>query len=334
MDHGAIVRPVDLRRDLEALARLAEEAFAEEFARRGSTFGDTLHEQRRAAALLQGLGRISPSVRSANLGYVCEEEGEVASVVTFGRRGRGGEAWEIDSVATAASKRRRGMARRLVAQAMRRAEQLGGKRVTLKVRRDNAEAYGLYRSLGFEHYHSTVALKLTAVPAVADPPLDGVRLRSLSFGDWRPRFEVACKATPPAVQRFAPVAAEQFMRPRLLVWLAPVLARLSAIAVMGWVAESDEGAVATLRLLARRKAKMTHELKLMIASGYAEALGEPLLRKALHELRGFPPRYLEAELAESDEKLLPLFERYGFERMETWDWLGRALGSQASRAAR
>lgn len=59
---------------------------------------------------------------------------------------------EINNVAVAPERRRRGLARAMMAEALRRAAAKGARRLFLEVRQTNAEARRLYASFGFAEY--------------------------------------------------------------------------------------------------------------------------------------------------------------------------------------
>ncbi len=72
-----------------------------------------------------------------------------ASVAGYGIACPRRESIEIDSIAVARRCRGKGIATLLMKAAIRRARRCGAPAVTLMVRRDNREAIGLYRNLGF-----------------------------------------------------------------------------------------------------------------------------------------------------------------------------------------
>jgi len=320
---GAVIRRLDMVRDLDALFDLGSDAFATELERRGVNLLDTLREQRRVVPWLRLLGRVSSFFRDMNLGYVCEMDGRLAGVVQYGRVGGESDSWDVGTVATARAYRRQGIARRLVMAAVRDAADRGARLVTLKVREDNAAACGLYRGLGFEHYNSSTALKLERLPVVHEAALPGVVVRRMKLSHGKLRFDLARRVTPAEVQEFAPLTEAQFRRSWLIRLIAPAALRLSGVAVGAWMVGSQQGTVvATLRVLARRLPKMTHEVKLVIDGEWETALAEPLLCKALAYLSTYPRVFVETEIAQWEEGRLPVLERYGFQRMETWHWLG------------
>lgn len=85
--------------------------------------------------------------RPGAIGLAIEENGRLAAFAIAERRGRTGHLITID---IAASARRRGLGRRLFAEAARRLRDAGAEEVRLEVDVRNAGAIRFYESLGFE----------------------------------------------------------------------------------------------------------------------------------------------------------------------------------------
>jgi ribosomal protein S18 acetylase RimI-like enzyme len=227
------VRKYDARRDLDGLYDLAEVAYAEDYARIGRPAKAGMDRERRTVALLSVLERALPRLRDVQPGFVCEADGELVSVVLFARVGLVGDRWSIETVATHPDHRRQGLASALLKRAIESIRGRGGRLCTLKVRSDNEEAYGLYRSLGFQHYDTTVHVKLDrGIPAeIPRPGLEAYDARAVStkvrFGSWRERHDLAVRETPDDVQRTIPLSPAQFRRSAFFPYLAPVVTRLA-----------------------------------------------------------------------------------------------------------
>ncbi len=85
--------------------------------------------------------------RPGAIGLAIEENGRLAAFAIAERRGRTGHLITID---IAESARRRGLGRRLFAEAARRLRDAGAEEVRLEVDVRNAGAIRFYESLGFE----------------------------------------------------------------------------------------------------------------------------------------------------------------------------------------
>ena len=103
----------------------------------------------------------------ATLGYIC--------------RWLVGDEVHVLNIAVHPEYRGQGLGRRLVESVIAEADQAGARLVTLEVRRENAEARGLYRKLGFvdagvrRNYYGrgedAIIMSRTRAGAVADPDL-------------------------------------------------------------------------------------------------------------------------------------------------------------------
>lgn len=204
--------------------------------------------------------------------------------VTIQRMGNDKARWYIAAVATHPGYRRQGLARKLVTRAMEHATAHGAEVCTLDVRANNPPAYNLYRSLGFVHYDSTTELKLEELPIVRAKPTYGYTLRPMKVGEWRARHDLAVRDTPPEVAAFLPASEAEYRVSALMRLLSPLFMRLQRMDAHRWAAEKDGQLVGTMRLLARRVASTTHDLRLAIDPAYRDALVEPLLILALETL--------------------------------------------------
>ena len=172
-----VIRPFDLRHDLEAMVDLIEIAFADDEARLGQSFRTELQSTRKVLPLLFILERISDTFRHSLDGFVCEEQDRIVAMVNVSRAGLNKKRWEIGNVATHPDYRDKGLARLLVNRAIEHARQYGAEICVLDVRDDNKPAYKLYESLGFLHYDSNIDLKLETLPGVQALPVPGYSLR-------------------------------------------------------------------------------------------------------------------------------------------------------------
>ncbi len=145
------LRPFDVGRDLNAVADLIEQCFANTL----DADGQRYLRQMRAAAKSPGLLRLADSFSGVFTlplsGYVWEEEGRLVgnlSLIPFYHRGR--RIFLIANVAVHPDYRRRGIARTLTRTALSYVErQRRVSAVWLQVRDDNQPALHLYHSLGF-----------------------------------------------------------------------------------------------------------------------------------------------------------------------------------------
>src|SRR5690606_24580420 len=116
------------------------------------------------------------------------------------------DRWYIANVAVLPEYRRRGIARRLVEACMDLARERGARTILLDVVAGNAPAVSLYERLGFEHFSGQAYLTLGGETVLRPAALpQGARLEVGSIFDWRPRYVLAQRITPPHVRRYEPV---------------------------------------------------------------------------------------------------------------------------------
>lgn len=321
------IRQLDIRRDLDGLSELLQTAFSGDLAARGSDLREELGQLRRLIPLVALLGRLSPSFRHVFDGFVWEDRGRIVASVMVKPQGNDMTRWYIDGVATHADYRRQGLARRLVTQAMEHARAHGAEVCTLDVRAENLPAYALYLSLGFVHYDGITEFKLEKLPAVQATSAKGYTLRPMTLGEWKPRYELIVRETPPEVQSFLPVSQARYRISAVQRMMVPLLMRLQRVETLRWAAERDGEIVGYAGLFAQRRAKTNHELKLLIAPDHRTALAEPLLTLALESLQRYSPQTVLVRVRTAYEDLITLLKRYGFIMIESSHRLGIKLGS-------
>ena len=323
------LRDYNARKDLDGLYDLGEVAYAEDYARIGRSAKAGMERERRVVAVISLLGKVFPGLRDASRGFVWEDEERIVSVVLFVRLGLAGDRWSIETVATHPDYRRRGLARRLVEKAVASIRDRGGAVCTLKVRADNAPAYGLYRDLGFEHYDSTAHLKLDGIPETASPRMNGYNVQAASqkawFRSWEARFDLALRETPQDVQRILPVSPFQYRRPAFARFLAPAVIRLSGRCIDHFLVEDRDRLAATLMIDADAAGEGNHDLTVCVDPEHAPSLAAALVDKSLRGLAGFAALPVLTETRASNDVMLRAFEDRGFDTISTWHWLGRRL---------
>ena len=149
-DHPNI-RPLNMLRDLPAVADLIELCFSSTMDNDGQRY---LSDMRRASHDARFLSWASHMAETASMpltGFVWEEHGWIvgnASLIPF--RDHGKRVYLIANVATHPEYRRRGIGRALTKRAMNHASAKNGTAVWLHVREDNPGAITLYQGLGFQ----------------------------------------------------------------------------------------------------------------------------------------------------------------------------------------
>ena len=181
---------------------------------------------RRLWPIIRSIQAVSPSLRDMLRGFVWEEGNQIGGSVILQRNGTT-NTWQISVVGVLPEFRRRGLARKLLTRTLADLRQRGAKRVVLSVIDKNIPAYELYKSLGFEHYSSSVAYhhQCDHLPEERVLP-DGFEEIAMSSSDWRVCFQLEEAIAPVTIVRYEPVEIGQF-RPHIAMhMLEPVMDRL------------------------------------------------------------------------------------------------------------
>lgn len=323
MLNTAHLRPFDLRRDMDAMTDLIEAAFAGELANWGGDFREQVRMAKQMVPILSVLSRLSKNFQHVFDGFVCEDNGRMVSMVNVQKAGFDIKRWTIGNVATHPDYQRRGLARQLVTRALEHARSLGAEVITLDVRAAALPAYNLYRSLDFVHYDSLTALKLEIIPSLEVLPWPpGYTLRAMKLGEWQPRYALAKRETPQAVQDFLSVSEADF-RVLPIEYLTSLLAQnLQQMKIQRWGVERSGELVAGMSLVAQKKSKVHHELSMRIHPAHRQALAEPLLTLALNALQAYPKNILRTEIRTTYTDLIEVFKKVGFIEIEANHRLG------------
>jgi ribosomal protein S18 acetylase RimI-like enzyme len=149
-DHPHI-RPMNVLRDLSAVADLIELCFSSTMDQDGQRY---LSDMRRAShddRFLHWASHVAETASMPMTGYVWEQDGRIvgnASLIPF--RDHGKRVYLIANVATHPEYRRQGIGRALTERAMMQARSKNASAVWLHVREDNPGAIRIYESLGFQ----------------------------------------------------------------------------------------------------------------------------------------------------------------------------------------
>ncbi len=145
------LRPLNILRDLPAVADLIELCFASTIDAEGRSYVDQMRRNGRDSNFIGWASKVIDSASLPLSGFVWEDGGRVVgnvSLIPFFKGGR--KIYLIANVATHPDYRRRGIARALTDAAMRRACEKQAASIWLHVRAESSAALALYRSLGFQ----------------------------------------------------------------------------------------------------------------------------------------------------------------------------------------
>lgn len=145
------VRPLNVIRDLSAVADLIELCFSPTMDNEGQRYLSDMRRASRDDGFLRWASRMTETTSLPLTGYVWEQDGRIignASLIPF--RDRGQRVHLIANVAVHPDYRRRGIAQILTQRCIKHAQAKKTSAVWLHVRDDNLGAIRLYTNLGFQ----------------------------------------------------------------------------------------------------------------------------------------------------------------------------------------
>ena len=202
------LRPIGSTRDMVSVARLVEQAFADDM----DTVGRSAMREMRVMGRLFGWADFfSPPGQGMLPGFVWVEAGRIVGNVTARRLSSFGHGWMIGNVAVDPVWRRRGIARQLMQAAIELAREQDAAWISLQVRSDNVGAHDLYRALGFLDTGETIYFERRQFERSASPaqPVEG-RLRAARPSDADRIYTLAQASMPDSVRWAEPMYRSSF----------------------------------------------------------------------------------------------------------------------------
>ncbi len=315
------LQPFDPQQDLRQVAELVSAVFTDELDASGR---NALQEMRLVGRFSPFLGGMLSMAFFEDFvsGYVWVERGKVVGNVTLQRADPNGMRWRISNVAVKPEYRRRGIARSLMAAALREIAVRGGSWAVLQVRSDNPGAHRLYEDLGFSDVCQDGIWKL---PVLADPPPPRDRAVTLHRLDrafpgltgntpglsWIDRFDLAQAARTPLAQWASPLHPSDYQFD-ILRLLGESLGSLTEIArVERW------GATDGTRLIGAVEARgsilgATHALRFAVRPEARGKVETALVAQGLSSLARLPRRPVLAEHSGDHLEGVTALEAAGF----------------------
>lgn len=165
-------RPIRPGRDMGAVAELIDVAFADRLDENGRQMIRTMRLLGRGGWLGSLVARLVLPPAAYPEGFVWEDRDRVVGNASLLRVEAYPRRWVLANVAVFPGWRRQGIARALVEDCIRLAQQRGGKELVLQVDSDNVGARALYDQLGFETVATRSSWAMTRWPgqAIATDP--------------------------------------------------------------------------------------------------------------------------------------------------------------------
>jgi ribosomal protein S18 acetylase RimI-like enzyme len=279
---------------------------------------DLMGNLRRLWPLLGTIRFFSPAVRDVMRGFVWEEEGNTAGMLTYQRRGTS-NTWYINNVAVAPEYRRRGIARKLLSAGI---EDMGARdcqQVNLDVIAGNIPAYTLYEKLGFQQFTGNIDLNYPEEAPLAHGSLpEGYALEPNPVFEWRPRYELAKRLEPEEVQAFEPVTESLYRQPVIARLLIPIVNSAQGFKDRRFLitSQKDGQVIGHAAYQVRTRSGGVNRLHMAIDPAH-ETAASPTVRYLTHTMQSLSPgRRIEFSVPLWQEAVIKAAREAGFhERM-------------------
>lgn len=313
------VRPIKLPQELDLVLQIIKNSFKYPENPNWNIQQDTLDSIdesiegiKKLWPLMKVLGLFSYSIRNNFKGYIWEEEGKPAGLITIHSQNK--EEWLVGNIGVLPEFRRRGIARKLFNHALEHFHHEQCKRVYLQVIDGNLPAYTLYKDLGFEDYtgngemeHPGGEVDLMTLP---EEYLES----ELSLIDWQTRYQHALEITPKQVTKFSPIHEKDFKIDILRRIIIPLMEKAQGLERVSRVYHVKEtGEIAgriTIGLRTRPGGVINGFIRL--TPGH-EKLGDYLMNQILHiSAERSPGRRISMDMPLWQEEAIAAAERAGF----------------------
>ncbi len=231
------IRPINLRRDLVAIADLIEVAFAGQMDVEGREY---LHHIRQVSRSLGGYIMDGTTPETSQLpfqGYLWEEDGRIIGNLTLILvRKQQSRTYFIANVAVLPEHRGRGIARQLTDRAIAHVQAHQGRRIYLQVRADNNIAQHIYRSSGFEDFSCRTTWVFSEHRRIGKAVSSGTKVTRRNRADWPQQKEWLNQTYPSEISWNLPFSLDR-LKPDLFNNLKNFL---NGFSTRTWSARQDD----------------------------------------------------------------------------------------------
>ena len=318
------IRPFDIARDLRPVAELIADAFTNELDPRGLAALREMRIMSHLSGLLKLLSRSAGELDDVFSGFVWVEDGKIVGNVTVQRADKYGNRWQIANVAVDRNYRGRGIARKLMQQALSHAADSDGRWAVLQVYHHNSVARHLYSQLGFEEVGGMVDLRLSRVPKV-DFPKHATNFHSFSYQHWQPLYELATNQLNAQTQWWRAMRRGDFQasfEQQIGSWMWKSLGRQQ---IYRRCFQSMRRFEAALILTAERW-RGTHELQMWIRPEHYGVYEHYMMQWVMATLQDFPRWPVKVTLSSEHVAGVRAPEAFGFHQQQTLVTMRRRIG--------
>ncbi len=184
-EQSSFIRPLNVLRDLSAVADLVELCFASTMDSEGRSYLRQMRNAGHDNSFLRWADQMAESTSLPLSGLVWEQNNKIignTSLVPF--RYQGKKIYLIANVATHPDHRRLGIARELTQRALQMARQKKADSIWLHVRADNPGAIQLYSDLGFVEQMRRTTYHAKPDPLLSTPQTD-LAIKKPTLRDWQ-----------------------------------------------------------------------------------------------------------------------------------------------------
>ena len=318
------IRPFDIGRDLRPVAELIADAFTNELDPRGLAALREMRIMSHLSGLLKLLSRSTGDLDDVFSGFVWVEDGKIVGNVTVQRADKYGNRWQIANVAVARTYRGRGIARRLMEQALTHVAASDGRWTVLQVYAHNSVARRLYSQLGFEEVGGMVDLKLARVPKV-DFPERTTNFQPFTHQHWQPLYELATNQLNPQTQWWRPMRRADFQpsfEQQFGAWMWQTLGRQQ---IYRRAFQSLRRFEAALVLTAERW-RGVHELQMWVRPEQYGMVEHYMVQWVMATLQEYPRWPVKVTLSSEHGAGIRAVEQFGFQQQQTLVTMRRRIG--------
>jgi ribosomal protein S18 acetylase RimI-like enzyme len=307
------IRPVNPRKDMEAIADLIQEAFGREMDPGGSELVRDMKAFGRAGFLGWLFGRFFLPQAAYPMGFVWEEDGQVVGNASLLKVDGFPWRWVLANVAVDSAYRRKGIGRALTQASLQFAQKKKAEEVLLQALSSNQIAQVMYASLGFKPLTSRTTWSRSRNQAMLTN-IDTGASRLRGEGEWHDQLAMAKR-----------------LHPEGLIWpypLSPSLFHLSGFSRFAFQENTRhwvwyEGDHLLGSLTARFNA--THSALRFILMVAPEAQGELEAHLVSTGLMAFAQRRLRVVMDYVAGVAVQDLQNLGFEAGRTLTWMSKDL---------